>query len=80
MSIYERTRKGSLTLVDTKRIHRFGALFVSESRFKHMAKWLNGIITQAIANPLLYLLSVGVESALLLMQIKDRAALMASLI
>jgi lipooligosaccharide transport system permease protein len=60
MSIYERTRKGSLTLVDTQRVHLFGAFFVSESRFKHMAKWLNGIITQAIANPLLYLLSVGV--------------------
>ena len=51
--MYERTRKGSLSLIDAKRIHRFGALYVTESRFKHMAKWLNGIITQAIANPLL---------------------------
>lgn len=60
MSIYERTRKGSLSLVNEERIRRFGSFYVSESRYKHMAKWLTGIITQAIANPLLYLLSVGV--------------------
>ncbi len=60
MSLYERTRQGSLEIVNETRVRRFGSLFVTESRFKHMAKWLSGIITQAIANPLLYLLSVGV--------------------
>ena len=43
-----------------REVSRFGALYIVEARFRNMFKWRSAIITAAILNPVLYLLSVGV--------------------
>lgn len=59
MSI-ETIRQGSTRLVNSKRIQARGAMYVAESRIRVMMKWLWLIIGIAIANPVLYLISVGI--------------------
>ena len=46
--------------VAQREVSRFSALYIVEARFKNMFKWRSAIITAAILNPVLYLLSVGV--------------------
>ncbi|NDB08497.1 MAG: hypothetical protein EBX97_07515 [Actinobacteria bacterium] len=54
------TRIGSLRLIDLKRIQRQGSLSVAEARIRNMLKFVSAIIFEALANPLLYLVSVGI--------------------
>lgn len=53
-------RQGSTRLVNFKKIQTRGAMYVAESRIRVMLKWLWLIIGIAIANPVLYLISVGI--------------------
>jgi lipooligosaccharide transport system permease protein len=53
------TRQGSLKLVDSAKVAARGALFVTEARLRAMMKWVWLIISLAIANPVLYLVSIG---------------------
>ena len=53
-------RQGSLQLIDAAKIRSRGALYVAEARIRIMMKWIALIIAIAIANPVLYLISVGV--------------------
>lgn len=53
------TRQGSLKIVDAARIAARGALFVTEARLRTMLKWVWLILSIAIANPVLYLVSIG---------------------
>lgn len=39
---------------------RFGAIYVVQARVRTMSKWLHIIISIAIANPVLYLISIGI--------------------
>ncbi|MFM2022645.1 MAG: hypothetical protein RIR89_37 [Actinomycetota bacterium] len=39
---------------------RFGAWYVAEHRIREMSKWLGAIVTTSFANPIIYLLAVGV--------------------
>jgi lipooligosaccharide transport system permease protein len=52
-------RQGSLKIVDAARVAARGALFVTEARLRTMLKWIWLIIGLAIANPVLYLVSIG---------------------
>ena len=54
------TRQGSLRLVDASKIHARGALYVAEARVRIMLKWIWMILGIAVANPILYLISVGI--------------------
>ena len=54
------TRQGSMRLVDANKIQARGALYVAESRIRIMLKWIWLILGIAIANPILYLISVGI--------------------
>ena len=54
------TRQGSLRLVDASKIHARGALYVAEARVRIMLKWILMILGIAVANPILYLISVGI--------------------
>jgi lipooligosaccharide transport system permease protein len=53
-------RQGSLQLVDVARVQSRGALYVAQSRIRQMMKWIWIILGFAIANPVMYLISVGV--------------------
>ena len=53
-------RQGSLQLVDAAKAQSRGALYVAEARIRTMAKWIGIIFAIAIANPVLYLISVGI--------------------
>jgi len=53
-------RQGSLQLIDAAKIRSRGALYVAEARIRIMMKWIVIIIGIAIANPVLYLISVGI--------------------
>jgi lipooligosaccharide transport system permease protein len=53
------TRQGSLKIVDATKVAARGALFVTEARFRSMLKWVWLIISIAIANPVLYFISIG---------------------
>lgn len=53
-------RQGSYQLVNTEKVRLRGALYVAEARIRSMMKWLWLIIGIAIANPVLYLISVGI--------------------
>ena len=53
------TRQGSLKIVDAARVAARGAIFVTEARLRAMIKWVWLIISLAIANPVLYLISIG---------------------
>ena len=52
-------RQGSLKIVDAAKVAACGALFVTEARLRNMLKWVWLIIAIAIANPVLYLVSIG---------------------
>ena len=52
-------RQGSLKIVDAAKVAARGALFVTEARLRAMLKWVWLIIGIAIANPVLYLISIG---------------------
>jgi len=52
-------RQGSLKIVDAAKVATRGALFVTEARLRNMLKWVWLIIAIAIANPVLYLVSIG---------------------
>ena len=52
-------RQGSLKIVDAARVAALGALFVTEARLRTMLKWVWLIIGISIANPVLYLVSIG---------------------
>ncbi len=52
-------RQGSLKLIDATKVAARGALFVTEARLRTMLKWIWLIIGIAIANPVLYLVSIG---------------------
>jgi lipooligosaccharide transport system permease protein len=52
-------RQGSLKIVDAAKVAARGALFVTEARLRNMLKWFWLIIAIAIANPVLYLVSIG---------------------
>ena len=52
-------RQGSLKIVDSARVAARGALFVTEARLRAMLKYVGLIISIAIANPVLYLVSIG---------------------
>lgn len=54
------TRQGSMQIVDADKIQARGALYVAESRVRIMLKWIWLILGIAIANPILYLISVGI--------------------
>jgi len=58
MSTFE-PRQGSLKIVDANKVARRGALFVTEARLRSMIKWVWLILSLAIANPVLYLVSIG---------------------
>jgi lipooligosaccharide transport system permease protein len=53
------TRQGSLKIVDAAKVAARGALFVTEARLRAMLKWIWLILGIAIANPVLYLVSIG---------------------
>ena len=52
-------RQGSLKIVDAAKVVARGALFVTEARLRAMLKWIWLILGIAIANPVLYLVSIG---------------------
>lgn len=52
-------RQGSLKIVDAARVAARGALFVTEARLRGMLTWVWLIIGISIANPVLYLVSIG---------------------
>ena len=54
------TRQGSSQLVDTAKVQARGAVYVAEARVRIMLKWIWMILGIAIANPILYLISVGI--------------------
>ena len=58
MSAFE-PRQGSLKIVNADKVARRGALFVTEARLRSMIKWVWLILSLAIANPVLYLVSIG---------------------
>jgi lipooligosaccharide transport system permease protein len=53
-------RQGSAQLVNSEKVRLRGALYVAEARIRSMMKWIWLIIGIAIANPVLYLISVGI--------------------
>jgi lipooligosaccharide transport system permease protein len=53
------TRQGSLKIVDAAKVAARGAIFVTEARLRAMLKWVWLILSIAIANPVLYLVSIG---------------------
>ena len=53
------TRQGSLKIVDAAKVAARGTIFVTEARLRAMLKWIWLIIGLAIANPVLYLVSIG---------------------
>jgi len=59
MSVFN-IRQGSTRVVNTKRVQMRGALYVAEARTRAMMKWFWMILAIAVANPVLYLISVGI--------------------
>ena len=53
------SRQGSLKIVDAAKVAARGSIFVAEARLRTMLKWIWLIISLAIANPVLYLVSIG---------------------
>jgi lipooligosaccharide transport system permease protein len=53
------SRQGSLKIVDAAKVAARGSIFVAEARLRNMMKWIWLIIGLAIANPVLYLVSIG---------------------
>ncbi len=59
MSITQ-VRQGSLRLVNAARVQARGSLYVAEAQIHTILKWIWLIILAAIANPVLYLISIGI--------------------
>ena len=53
-------RQGSMQIIDLPHVLRFGATFVTAARARNMWKWKWSIAGEAIANPMFYLLSIGI--------------------
>jgi len=53
------TRQGSLKIVDAAKVAARGSIFVAEACLRNMMKWIWLIIGLSIANPVLYLVSIG---------------------
>lgn len=45
---------------DTRKVSRFGSFHVAEARVRNMLKWWGIILFEAIINPTLYLVSIGI--------------------
>ena len=60
LEVEKQERVGSLKLVNAARIARRGSFSVAEARLRNMAKFLWVIVFEALANPMLYLISVGI--------------------
>lgn len=45
---------------DTRKVSRFGSFHVAEARIRNMVKWWGIILFEAIINPTLYLISIGI--------------------
>ena len=60
MSATKSKRLGSLAIVDLPKVLHFGATFVAAARLRIMWKWKWSIIGEAVANPMFYLLSIGI--------------------
>ena len=60
MTNKELERQGSLKIVDTAKIMKYGALFVASARLRTLSKWMISVMAASFANPLFYLLSIGV--------------------
>ena len=45
---------------DTRKVSRFGSFHVAEARIRNMVKWRGIILFEAIINPTLYLISIGI--------------------
>lgn len=60
LEVEKQARVGSLKLVNAARIARRGSFSVAEARLRNMAKFLWVIVFEALANPMLYLISVGI--------------------
>ena len=45
---------------DTRKVSRFGSFHVAEARVRNMLKWWGIILFEAIINPTLYLISIGI--------------------
>jgi lipooligosaccharide transport system permease protein len=45
---------------DTRKVSRFGSFHVAEARIRNMVKWWGIILFEAIINPTLYLVSIGI--------------------
>ncbi len=59
MSITQ-VRQGSLRIVNATRVQARGSLYVAQGRTRSMLKWIWLIISMAIANPVLYLIAIGI--------------------
>lgn len=60
MSLNIPTRIGSINLVQSSRVMRYGSLYVAAARIRNMWQWKWSIAGEAIANPMFYLLSIGI--------------------
>jgi lipooligosaccharide transport system permease protein len=60
MVIKDVTRKGSLQIVNVPKVLRNGSFYIAQARIANMLHWKWSIIGEAIANPMFYLLSVGI--------------------
>ena len=56
----ELSRRGSLEIIDTAQIRRWGAFYVAYARLTNIVKWKVSIAAASIGSPLFYLLSVGI--------------------
>jgi lipooligosaccharide transport system permease protein len=45
---------------DTRKVSRFGSFHVAEARIRNMLKWWGIILFEAVINPTLYLISIGI--------------------
>ena len=54
------TRKGSLQIVDVPKVLRNGSLYIAQARIWNMLQWKWSIAGEAFANPMFYLLSIGI--------------------
>lgn len=45
---------------DTRKVSRFGSFHVAEARIRNMLKWWGIILFEAVINPTLYLVSIGI--------------------
>lgn len=53
-------RQGSLNLVHSDKVSRAGSFYVAQARIRNMWKWKWSILGASFANPMFYLVSVGI--------------------